>query len=137
MKKVAVSGYFNPLHLGHINYLIEASKLGDWLIVIVNNDVQVKLKGSTLFMSQDERCKIIEALKVVDEVCLAVDKDLSVCKTLELLHPDIFAKGGDRDITNIPEVDMCKELGIQLVFKVGGEKTQSSSELIANAQKVG
>lgn len=105
MKKTRViiaSGYFNPLHVGHLEYLQLARKLGDKLIVIVNNDEQVKLKGSIPFMSQEDRLKIIKALKCVNEVFLSVDKDASVCQSIETLartrSAKIFAKGGDREI---------------------------------------
>ena len=127
---VAVSGYFNPLHIGHIEYLRAARLLGTKLVVIVNNDTQVKLKGSKLFMDEKERTEIVAELKPVDEVILAIDKDRSVCKTLEFLKPDIFANGGDRTNDNIPEVATCKKLGIKMVFGVGGGKVQSSSWLL-------
>ncbi len=127
---VAVSGYFNPLHIGHIRHLKEAKKLGTELVVIVNSDYQVKLKGSVPFMPEKERMEIVAALKPVDKVVLAVDQDGSVCKSLELIKPDIFAKGGDRTKDNIPEVPVCEKLGIEMIFNVGGGKVQSSSWLI-------
>ena len=127
---VAVSGYFNPLHVGHIRYLKAAKKLGTKLIVIANSDAQVKLKGSVPFMPENERMEIVKALKPVDEVVLSVDQDGSVCKSLELIKPDIFAKGGDRTRDNIPEVPVCEKLGIEMIFNVGGGKVQSSSWLI-------
>lgn len=131
---VAISGYFNPLHVGHLDYLREASKLGSRLIVIVNNDKQVKLKGSVPFMNEGDRIRIVSSLKWVDEVILAVDKDGSVCETLKRLRikPDIFCNGGDRKRGNTPEEKLCKELGIETVYGVGGEKVQSSSDLIKN-----
>ena len=101
---VAVSGYFNPVHIGHIKYIEEAKKLGKKLIVIVNTDKQVKLKGSSPFMNERERLEMIAALRFVDNVILAIDEDETVCKTLELIKPDIFANGGDRTKKNIPEV---------------------------------
>ena len=129
-KIVAVSGYFNPLHYGHIKLFEAAKNLGEYLVVIVNNDEQVKLKGSTLFIDEKERMKIISALRVVDNVILSVDKDRTVCKTLELIKPDIFANGGDRTKNNIPETAICKKLGCKMVFNVGGGKIQSSSWLL-------
>jgi rfaE bifunctional protein nucleotidyltransferase chain/domain len=132
-KIVVASGYFNPLHEGHIKYLEEAKKLGDYLIVIVNNDNQVKIKGSIPFMSDIERANIIKALKVVDDVIISVDEGGSVCKTLEKIKPNVFAKGGDRTFDNIPEKEVCEALGIDMVFGVGGEKTQSSSTLLKSA----
>ena len=127
---VAVSGYFNPVHIGHINYLKVAKSLGTKLVVIVNNDVQVKLKGAVPFMKEKERMEIVAALKPVNRVVLSIDKDRSVCKTLALIKPDIFANGGDRTNDNIPEVAACQKLGIKMVFGVGGGKVQSSSWLL-------
>ena len=132
MKTVAISGYFNPLHVGHVRYITEASKLGD-LIVIVNSDLQVDLKGSVPFQSENERAEIISAIKGVKEVIIAIDSDSSVCNTLAFIAPDIFAKGGDRTIDNIPEKEICDELGIQMIFNCGGSKVQSSSDLIRNS----
>ena len=128
-KTVAVSGFFSPLHSGHINYFKEAKNLGDKLIVIVNNDKQCELKGN-IFMNEHERMDIIRNLRMIDEVVLAIDTDMSVCKTLEMIKPNIFANGGDRFSTNIPEYKLCKRLGIKTVFGVGGEKTQSSSNIL-------
>jgi D-beta-D-heptose 7-phosphate kinase/D-beta-D-heptose 1-phosphate adenosyltransferase len=127
---VAVSGYFNPVHIGHINYLNAAKALGTKLAVIVNNDSQVKLKGAVPFMKEEERMEIVSALKPVDKSVLSIDQDRSVCKTLELIKPDIFANGGDRTSDNIPEVAACQKLGIKMVFGVGGGKVQSSSWLL-------
>lgn len=130
---VAVSGYFNPLHVGHVRYLKEAKKLGTKLIVIINSDKQSKLKGSFLFMSEKERAEIVSSLRFVDGVVLSIDKDKTVCKTLELIKPDIFAKGGDRTLDNIPETEreVCQKFGIKIIFNVGGGKIQSSSWLIS------
>lgn len=127
---VAVSGYFNPLHIGHIKLFEEAKKLGTKLVAIVNNDEQVKLKGSFPFMSEKERIEIVASLGMVDNAILAVDKDRTVCKTVELIKPDIFANGGDRTRKNIPEVEVCRKIGCKMVFNVGGGKIQSSSWLI-------
>lgn len=128
---VAVSGYFNPLHVGHLEMIEGAKKLGDYLIVIVNNDKQVKMKGSVPFMAERDRMKILEALKAVDKVMLSTDtQDTSQCKTLAKIKPDIFANGGDRATTkDIPESDICRKLGIKMVFGVG-KKIRSSSILI-------
>jgi len=127
---VATSGYFNPLHIGHLRCIQDAKKLGTKLVVIVNSDEQVKAKGSVAFMPEKERMEIVKALKPVDEVVLSIDKDKTVCKSLELVKPDIFAKGGDRTLDNIPEVPVCEKLGIKMVFGVGGGKIQSSAWLI-------
>ena len=112
---VAVSGYFNPLHIGHVRYLQAAKRLGTKLVVIINSDAQVKLKGGNLFMNEKERADIVSALKPVNQVILAIDKDRSVCKTLELLKPDIFANGGDRTNDNIPEIFAWPD-GLKQVF---------------------
>ncbi len=138
MKKkitVAVSGYFNPLHVGHLEMMERAKKLGDRLVVIVNNDYQVKLKGRVPFLKQADRVKIISAVKWVDKVFLSIDRDPSVCKSLAKVKPDIFAKGGDRNAGNIPETAVCRKYGIKLVDKGMGKKIRSSSILIAKAAK--
>ena len=88
MKKVAVSGYFNPLHIGHIRLLKEAKNLGNYLIVILNNDFQVKLKGSVPFMSIEDRKEIVASIRYVDEVFISIDKDKSICKSLISIKPN-------------------------------------------------
>lgn len=130
-KIVAVSGYFDPLHKGHIEYFRLAKKLGDELVVILNNDKQAVLKKGKSFMPLEERKIILESLKDVDNVFISIDEDLSVCKSLEILKPDIFAKGGDRFSNEIPETPICKKLGIKIIDGLG-EKIQSSSNLIKN-----
>ena len=129
MIKVAASGYFNPLHKGHVEYLEKAKSLGDYLVVIVNSDHQRALKGSKEFMKEDERMMIVKALRCVDEVVLAIDTDGTVCESLKLIKPNIFAKGGDRFSTEIPEAKVCLDLGIIMTDGLG-EKIQSSSWLI-------
>jgi cytidyltransferase-like protein len=126
---VAVSGYFNPIHVGHIDYLERAAMLGDWLVVIVNSDFQRELKGSKEFQSEQDRCKILKAIKWVDEVFLSVDKDRSVCKSLEAIRPKIFANGGDRLNKEIPERQVCLSNNITLVDGLG-QKVASSSDLL-------
>lgn len=137
MKKkitVAVSGYFNPLHVGHLEMMEKARKLGDRLAVIVNNDYQVKLKGSVPFMNQADRLKIVSAIRWVDQVFLSIDRDPSVCQSLAKVKPDIFAQGGDRHQGNIPEAAVCRRLNIKMVDGLG-EKIRSSSILIADAAR--
>ena len=131
---VAASGGFDPLHAGHVEYLEKAKKLGDKLIVILNKDHFLKKKKGYAFMPFDERCKIIAALKYVDEIVPCIDEDNTVCKTLEMLKPDIFAKGGDRTADEIPEAKICRELGIKIIDGLG-EKIQSSSELVEKLRK--
>ena len=128
MKIVVSSGYFDPLHVGHLECLELAKQLGDKLIVIVNSDLQAKLKKGESFMKEEDRMKIISALKCVDEVFLSIDKDKTQCKSLSYLKPDIFAKGGDRISNEIPESKICIELGIEIVDGLG-KKIRSSSEL--------
>ncbi|MDD5290888.1 MAG: adenylyltransferase/cytidyltransferase family protein [Patescibacteria group bacterium] len=129
---VAVSGYFNPLHVGHLEMIERARKLGNHLVAIVNNDRQVKLKGRVPFMKQADRMKIVKSLRDVDEVFLSIDKDKSVCASLAKLKPDIFAKGGDRNVGNIPEVAVCRKYRIKIIDGLG-KKIRSSSILIKNA----
>jgi D-beta-D-heptose 7-phosphate kinase/D-beta-D-heptose 1-phosphate adenosyltransferase len=125
-----VSGGFDPIHVGHIRLFKEAKKFGDKLIVFVNSDKFLKDKKGYVFMSLKERIEIIEAIKVVDLAVKVIDKDESVCETLKIHKPYLFANGGDRKANNIPEYDICEELGIKMKFGVGGSKVQSSSNLI-------
>lgn len=127
---VCASGYFNPLHYGHIEYLEKSKDLGDKLIVIVNNDKQSLLKKGSSFMPESERLKIIRSLRCVDSAILSTDKDRTVCETLKLIHPDIFTNGGDQTNEIIPEKKICQEMGTKLVDQLG-EKIQSSSWLLA------
>lgn len=147
-KIIITSGFFNPLHVGHINLIREAKELGDFLVVIVNNDDQVKLKGSTPFMSEKERTEIIKSLKYVDDVFLSIDafadgKEVPIPKSLEKVAKKykgklFFAKGGDRNINNIPkhEKEVCKRYNIEVVNNVGGNKVQSSSWLLKSVERV-
>lgn len=142
MRKVVVtSGYYNPIHIGHVSLMREAKKLGDFLVVVVNNDKQVKAKGSIPFMSEKERVEIVRAIKYVDETVLSIDNDKTVIKSLESVFKKYqdkelcFAKGGDSNFENVPEADVCKKFGAKMVLGVGGGKVQSSSWLIKNASK--
>lgn len=130
---VVVSGYFNPIHSGHIKMFQQAKKLGDKLIVIINNDKQVQLKGSIPFMNEKERAFIVQNIQDVDSSIISIDQDKTVCNTLKHINPHIFANGGDRFSDNVPEKKTCEELGIEMVFNIGGDKTQSSSWLIKEA----
>lgn len=138
MKKkrvVVVSGGWDPVHIGHVRLFKEARKLGDELVVILNNDNWLRKKKGSVFMPQDERREIIEALSAVDRVVLSQHplnpKDMSVVEDLKRIRPDIFANGGDRVKKNIPEVAVCREIGCKMVFNVGqGGKVQSSSWLL-------
>lgn len=140
---VAVSGGFDPIHIGHIRMFQEAKALGDELVVILNNDNWLSDKKGKPFMAGIERKEIIESINVVDRVVLTDhipgDPDRSVCRILREVKPDIFANGGDRkpDGDPIPEVELCNELGIDVVYNVGaGGKVQSSSWLIAKAAQI-
>lgn len=137
IKKVIVSGGFDPVHIGHLRMFQEAAKLGDYLIVIVNNDNFLNQKKGKSFMPSIERQEIIRGFSCVDEVVESLDADMSVCKTIESLAVNhkinIFANGGDRKIAeDILESEICKKLNIELVFNVGGDKIQSSSSLTYN-----
>ena len=125
---VAVSGYFDPIHVGHLEYLQLASQLGDKLIVIINNNHQAEIKKGEFFMHENDRMEIVAALKCVDEVFLSIDTDGSVCKSLEAIKPDIFANGGDRSTKEVPEAVVCKKNNIKMVDGLG-DKIRSSSSL--------
>lgn len=135
-KIIIVSGYFNPIHKGHLEYFIQAKNKGDLLFVIVNSDHQRTLKGSKEFQKEEERVFIVRHIKEVDQAFLSIDQDRTVCKTLEMLHSQFggshqlaFANGGDQNNNSIPEVPICQTLGIELIDKLG-EKIQSSSWLL-------
>jgi cytidyltransferase-like protein len=142
MKRVIVSGYFNPLHGGHLDMIESARKLGDYLIVVVNNDEQQHLKKGKVILDEQNRMRLMRSLRLVDEVVLSVDKDLSQALTLRKirkLYPGdelIFANGGDRDPNKhaLPEneTQACTDCNIQTVFGVGShevEKRDSSSRI--------
>ena len=128
MKTVAISGYFDPIHVGHLEYIELSKRMGDYLVVIVNNNHQCKLKKGKYFMDERDRIKIVESIKGVDEVFLSIDSDKTVCKSLEKIKPDIFTNGGDRHNQEIPEYIVCKKYGIELLDGMG-KKIRSSSDL--------
>lgn len=138
MKKevtVAVSGGFDPVHIGHIRLFQAARRLGDRLVVILNNDHWLKKKKGYVFMPQKERTGLLESIRWVDQVVLTKHprnpKDMSVNEALRRIRPDIFANGGDRIRKNIPEVPVCRRIGCRMIFGVGqGGKVQSSSWLL-------
>ena len=132
--RVCISGYMDPMTVGHLEYMRLARELGDWLIVIINNNKQATLKKGSAFMPAEERAKIVSAIRWVDEVVIAIDKDRTVCETLRMVAPDKFCNGGDQNNDTIPEVVVCKELDIELVDGLGA-KIQSSSWLIKDAIK--
>ena len=134
MKTVAVSGYFDPIHVGHLEYLKLSKELGDRLVVIVNNNHQCVLKKGKPFMDEKDRVEIVKSLKVVDEVFLSIDMDKTVCSSLKSIKPDIFANGGDRSTEEVPESVICKKHNIQMTDGLG-DKIRSSSDLTGLKQK--
>jgi cytidyltransferase-like protein len=141
MKIVIVSGYFNPVHIGHIRLLRAAEKLGDLVIVIVNNDIQQMLKKGKIIMNQHDRLEIVKSISHVDNACLAMDTDNTVCQTLLSIinqsvytgNEFIFANGGDRDESKkVPEAEICERAGIKMIFDCGGTDKADSSTRINN-----
>jgi len=135
-KAIIVSGYFNPIHKGHIEYFQNAKMKGEKLFVIVNNDFQRALKGSKEFQDQKERVFIVESLRLVDNCFLSTDMDRTVVETIKMIYNQFgkhyklaFANGGDQNNDTIPERSICEELGIELIDGLG-EKIQSSSWLL-------
>jgi cytidyltransferase-like protein len=137
MKVVIVSGFFNPLHGGHLDMIEAAADMGGKLIVIVNNDKAQLLKKGKIILPEQNRMRLINALRYVDEGVLAIDDDTTIVRTLEQVakqHPDdelVFANGGDRDSEKaVPEADVCHRYNIQMVFDAGGtEKSDSSTRI--------
>ena len=149
MKVVAISGGFDPIHVGHVEMMKEAKELGDKLVVIINNNNWIMKKKGFVFMDEKERKSIIEAIRYVDEVIITSHPenplDMSVCAELEALKPNIFANGGDRDKKDAeksssslnPEQALCQRLGIELAFNVGKSgKIQSSSDLVKRVKGI-
>jgi D-beta-D-heptose 7-phosphate kinase/D-beta-D-heptose 1-phosphate adenosyltransferase len=136
MKVIATGGGFDPIHKGHIKLFKEARQLGDKLVVMLNSDKQmIKKKGKTFYSSEEERKEILESIKYIDEVIIDPGDDTTCEEALKLIKPDILAKGGDRIENSMPEIELnvCRELGIEIVYGVGGDKIQSSSWLIARS----
>jgi len=146
MRVVVISGFFNPIHCGHIDYIRAAASLGDKLVVIVNNDEQVRLKGTVPFMSEEDRLKIVSNIKGVDSAVISVDEDGTVCESVRAEYyrhyndyfftSMVFANGGDRKEGGIPESVLEEEIGVGMIYNVGGEKTESSSDLISRAKDI-
>ena len=135
-KAIIVSGYFNPLHKGHLELFEKAKAAGNQLWVIINSDLQRELKGSKEFMLEDERLLIVSAIGIIDKALVSVDKDKTQCATLRFLANEygteydlFFANGGDQNNDSIPEAPICKEAGIGLIQGLG-DKIQSSSWLL-------
>ena len=135
-KAIIVSGYFNPLHKGHLELFEKAKEQGDALIVIVNNDKQREMKGSQFFMDEEERVQIIRALSIVDMAWISIDTDSTQIETLKLMFSKFhetyklaFANGGDQNNDTIPEREICEQYGIESIDGLG-KKIQSSSWLL-------
>ena len=128
-KTVVVSGGFDPLHVGHLRMIKEAAQYGD-LTVVLNTDEWLLRKKGYVFMPWEERAEIIEAYDFVSRVVPAKDDDKTVVENLKDIKPDIFANGGDRRGENTPEVKVCNDYGIEMIWNVGGGKIQSSSEMV-------
>ena len=135
-KAIIVSGYFNPIHKGHLEYFNNAKALADKLFVIVNNDHQRELKGSKEFQDENERMIIVSNIKAVDKAILSIDTDRTVCATIKMIAEQFgnkfelgFANGGDQNNDTIPERSVCKEMNVTLIDGLG-DKIQSSSWLL-------
>ena len=138
VKVVAVSGGFDPVHKGHVQMIEEASTHGP-VMVIINSDAWLMRKKGYVFMKWEERAEILRSIVGVEEVLPAKDYDDTVCDSLsdiyEVIGLDYFANGGDRKQENTPEMQVCKSLGIEMVWNCGGGKIQSSSDLVKNTKK--
>lgn len=135
-KAIIVSGYFNPIHKGHLEYFKNAKQHADYLFVIVNSDLQRELKGSKPFQDEKERMIIVNSIKGVDKAILSIDKDRTVCETIKKIAQEYgeeyslaFANGGDQNNDTIPEKPICEQLGVNLIDGLG-DKIQSSSWLL-------
>ena len=131
---VAVSGGMDPVHKGHVRMIQEAAQFGE-VIIILNSDEWLMRKKGFVFMSWEERAEILSAIKGVTKVVPVDDSDGSVCEALRREKPTYFANGGDRTNKNTPEMEVCIDLGISMLWGVGGGKIQSSSDLVAKLKK--
>ena len=130
-KVIAVSGGFDPVHVGHLRMMQDAAQHGK-VLVIVNSDDWLLRKKGYVFMPWEERAELIGAYDFVDHVVMAKDEDRTVVASLDELRPDIFANGGDRENVNTPEARFCRENGIEMIWGIGGGKIQSSSSMVKN-----
>tara|TARA_Y100000310_G_scaffold124200_1_gene122928 strand:+ start:107 stop:595 length:489 start_codon:yes stop_codon:yes gene_type:complete len=128
-KTIVISGGLDPIHVGHVKMIQAAAQLGD-VIVVLNSDAWLKRKKGYVFMPFKERKYLLEQLKGVHEVSAVDDTDGTVCEALQRLKPDMFGNGGDRTSENTPESNVCNELNIEMIWKLGGKKIQSSSGLV-------
>ncbi len=128
-KTIVISGGMDPIHVGHVKMIQEASNVGD-VIVVLNSDDWLRRKKGYVFMPFKERKYVLQQLKGVSEVSAVDDADGTVCEALYRLKPDMFGNGGDRTSRNTPEGSVCNELNIEMIWNLGGEKIQSSSGLV-------
>ncbi len=128
-KVICVSGGFDPVHIGHLRMIQEAANFGR-VVVIVNSDKWLMRKKGYIFMPFTERCEIIEGFTATGSTTHVDDTDNTVCEALRRIKPDYFANGGDRKTDNTPEMTVCEELGIEMLWNIGGGKIQSSSTLV-------
>lgn len=140
MKIVILSGFFNPLHGGHLDMIEEAAGIADKLVVIVNNDIQQKIKKGKIILDEQNRLRLISALKFIDDAILAIDENPPVSETIRIIareHPNdeiIFANGGDRSSAKVvPEKGVCEEFGIKMIYGIGGKQKADSSTRINQA----
>ena len=129
---IALSGGFDPLHVGHVRMIEQAQAYGD-VVVILNSDKWLLRKKGFVFMTWDQRCEILDALSSIHLVLGVDDRDDTVCQALKSLRPDYFGNGGDRTSYNTPEADLCKKLDVEEIYNLGGGKVQSSSRLVFRA----
>ena len=145
MRVGIISGYFNPIHTGHLDYIEGAKERCDLLYVIVNSDQQVNIKGSKQFMDEGSRLRIVRALSCVQKAMVSIDDDSTVCRSIKSIHKQYcddpfvdgiyFMNGGDRKAGNTPESEFCEGNNIHLLYNVGGEKTESSSSLLSSVRE--
>ncbi len=133
-KTIVISGGMDPVHVGHVRMIQAAAELGE-VIVVLNSDEWLKRKKGYAFMPFEERKYLLESIKGVSAVSDVDDSDGTVCEALQRLKPDMFGNGGDRTSDNTPEKEVCLDIGIQMIWNLGGEKVQSSSELVRNYVK--
>tara|TARA_R100001244_G_scaffold104674_1_gene77635 strand:- start:42 stop:476 length:435 start_codon:yes stop_codon:yes gene_type:complete len=134
-KIICISGGFDPLHVGHVRMMKAASEHAD-VFVILNSDEWLMRKKGYMFMTFDERKEIIGSIGVVHTVVDVDDDDGTVCEALERIRPSYFGNGGDRLSDNVPEVDLCKQFDIEMIWNLGGEKVQSSSDLVRSYKEL-
>lgn len=134
MKKViALSGGFDPMHIGHVRMIQDAARLGS-VHIYLNTDEWLMRKKGYVFMPLKDRAEILWGLKDVDLVIPASDADGTVCNSIEMMKPHMFGNGGDRTDKNTPEKELCERLGVEMVYNLGGDKIRSSSAMVSNAQ---